>query len=425
MLVYVILVGLVLLAGTVVSSVRSAVLRKLRRPRAAVIVFSYFQEDARPRREADALTRNGYDIDVLCLRRDLTERIHERVGGTSLYRLPLRRRRSGLLTYVFQYSVFLLGSFIFLSLRAFRGYRIVHVHNMPDVLVFSALVPRLLGAKVILDLHDPMPELFRAIYDLKGGWAVRALKLIEKWSIRFADAVLTPNIAFKELFVSRGCPKEKIGIIMNSPDETLFNARACVGQQRLPGYNVMFHGTLVERNGLGFGIEAIAQIHQRIPGLKLHIYGEPTPYSLEIMRRVEKLKISACIEYHGYRPLREMPRAIAVADLGIVPSLANPFNNINLPIRILEYLSMGKLPIAPRTKGVLDYFREDELLFFTPGDVSDLARCIEWAYSHPVQAQEIVQRGQQTYEGLRWHHEEQRFLALVRALSRPVDQEAG
>ena len=30
---------------------------------------------------------------------------------------------------------------------------------MPDFLVFSALIPKLLGAKVVLDLHDPMPEL--------------------------------------------------------------------------------------------------------------------------------------------------------------------------------------------------------------------------------------------------------------------------
>jgi hypothetical protein len=37
---------------------------------------------------------------------------------------------------------------------------------MPDVLVFSSLVPKLLGAKVVLDLHDPMPELMEAIFNL-------------------------------------------------------------------------------------------------------------------------------------------------------------------------------------------------------------------------------------------------------------------
>jgi hypothetical protein len=48
-------------------------------------------------------------------------------------------------------------------LLAFRSltwrYNLVHVHNMPDVLVFEAFIPRVCGARVILDLHDPMPEL--------------------------------------------------------------------------------------------------------------------------------------------------------------------------------------------------------------------------------------------------------------------------
>jgi len=70
------------------------------------------------------------------------------------------------MTYVFQYGAFLVASFVFLSLRSVRGYRLIHVHNMPDVLLFSALVPRLLGAKILLDLHDPTPEVFRVIYGL-------------------------------------------------------------------------------------------------------------------------------------------------------------------------------------------------------------------------------------------------------------------
>ena len=69
--------------------------------------------------------------------------------------------------YVVQYSQFLVACSIILAYRTlWRRYDIVHVHNMPDFLVFSALVPKLFGSKVLLDLHDPMPELIQCIYNL-------------------------------------------------------------------------------------------------------------------------------------------------------------------------------------------------------------------------------------------------------------------
>ncbi len=91
-----------------------------------------------------------------------------------------------------------------------RRYDLVHVHNMPDVLVFSALVPKLLGAKVILDLHDPMPELMMTIFGLReNSRSVRLLKILEKWSLGCADAVLTVNEACKKIFSARSCPAGK------------------------------------------------------------------------------------------------------------------------------------------------------------------------------------------------------------------------
>src|SRR5437588_544209 len=119
--------------------------------------------------------------------------------------------------YFLQYSVFLLSAFFLLALRSLtRRFDLIHVHNMPDLLVFSALVPKLLGAKVILDLHDPMPELMMTIFGLEASSpAVRLLKGLEKLSLTFADAVLTVNKACKKIFSVRSCPAEKISVVMN------------------------------------------------------------------------------------------------------------------------------------------------------------------------------------------------------------------
>jgi hypothetical protein len=60
---------------------------------------------------------------------------------------------------------------------------------------------------------------------LRTNFVSRLLRQIERWTAGgVADLVLTPNLAFKELFASRNCPADKIEIIMNTPDMELFRA---------------------------------------------------------------------------------------------------------------------------------------------------------------------------------------------------------
>ena len=191
-----------------VAPVRSAHKPSLSPGRVAVVLYSYYLIDPRPRRETEALVKAGMEADVICLRRDNSEPAFEVVNGVNIHRVSLSRRRHGQFNYVLRYGFFFLCAFWRLTVWSLRRkFTLAHVHNMPDFLVFTALVPRLRGAKVILDMHDPMPELFQSIYGLaKETFGVRLLRRIEKESFAFADLVLTPNIAFKEVFVAARRP---------------------------------------------------------------------------------------------------------------------------------------------------------------------------------------------------------------------------
>ena len=104
-----------------------------------------------------------------------------------------------------------------------RAYDVVHVHNMPDFLVFSALFPKLLGAKIILEVQDVTPELMAA--KAKGRQRKIVFRLAtwqERISTAFAHHVITVGWPFEELLLQRGVPKEKITIILNSADPKLF-----------------------------------------------------------------------------------------------------------------------------------------------------------------------------------------------------------
>src|SRR5262245_54863473 len=180
---------------------------RLKGKRAAVLLFSYYPADVRPRRAAEALVAEGMHVELICLRKSPEERKREIFKGVHILRLPLKRHRGGALTYLAQYSAFIAAAFFILTARSLRKrFDLVHVHNMPDILVFSALTPKLLGAKVILDLHDPMPGLMMTIFRLRSNsFAVRVLKRLERWSMAFADTVVTVNEAFKRIFTSLSC----------------------------------------------------------------------------------------------------------------------------------------------------------------------------------------------------------------------------
>jgi len=395
----------------------------LRGKRVAVVVFSYYPADPRPRREAEALVNQGMDVELICIRQDKDERPHENFNGVDILRVPMKRRRGSRFAYLFQYSSFTLISFILLAFRSLtRRYALVHVHNMPDSLVFSALVPKLLGAKVILDLHDPMPELMMTISNLgKESRAVAVLKRIEKWSTGFADLVLTVNRACRTLFSSRSCPAEKIRVIMNSPDEGIFKARLLDPGEPLRRdptrpFVIMYHGSLVERHGLDLAVDALKAVRKGIPTAELRVYGQRTPFLDEVMGLVRESGLQDTVRYMGGRNLEGIVEAIGECDLGVIPNRRSIFTEINTPTRIFEYLAQGKPVIAPRAQGIQDYFNEQSLIFFELGDGDDLARKIEYVFTHPGEVKETVIRGQEIYLNHKWSTEVKGFVDIISEL---------
>jgi glycosyltransferase involved in cell wall biosynthesis len=395
----------------------------LRGKRAAVVLYSYYASDPRPRRETEALRRAGMEVDVICLREDNEPR-REIIEGVNIHRIPLKRRRAGKLTYALQYASFLLSASALLSWwRLRRRYHLVHVHNMPDFLVFSAALPKLLGARVILDLHDPMPELLVTIFGLKAdSLSVRLLKFLERHSIGFADHVLTVNQACKEIFAARSCAPEKIQVLMNVPDERIFQHRNCLEYpERDPArpFVVMFHGSIVERNGLDLAIEALRLLRQSVPNAELWVYGTSTPFLQKVMAPGALNGLATAVRYLGPKSQSDIVAAIRLCDVGVIPNRNNAFTEINTPTRIFEYLSLGKPVVSPRAKGITDYFGPEDMIFFELGDAASLAKQLENVCRHPAQARAVTARGQLVYEGQRWNHAREEFIGRVAALLAP------
>lgn len=396
--------------------------------RMAAVSFSPFPGDPRPRRAAEAFLSAGMAVDVICLAEDERPR-RELWNGIAIDRVAIHKSRGRTWSYFWQYCSFLVNVFLKLTVRSFqKRYDIVHIHNMPDVLVFAALVPKLLGSKVMLDLHDPMPELMRTIFGFaQESFAVNWMVRLEKWSIGFSDKAITVNRACEKLFAVRSCKPEKISVIMNAPDEEIFNYVPARQQEEGPSraevpFVIMYHGTIVERNGLDLAVDALGKVLEVMPTAELRIYGHRTPFLDQVMDSLSDRKLEKAVHYCGPRRLEELVHAIGECDVGVIPNKRSIFTEINTPTRIFEYLALGKPVVAPRAPGIETYFDEESLVLFNLGDAEDLAVRLTWVATHPSEAIETTKRGQQIYKEHVWRREREKLLEIGVGLLRNGDE---
>src|SRR5580658_3823215 len=77
--------------------------------RTAMVVFSLYPADPRPRRAAEALLKEGMRVDLIC-EGDGQSPKRETRDRLEIIRLPIQHRRGGILSYAYQYFAFILIS---------------------------------------------------------------------------------------------------------------------------------------------------------------------------------------------------------------------------------------------------------------------------------------------------------------------------
>ncbi len=391
------------------------------RRRHCMVVHAYYPlGEPRVEREAQVLTRHGYDVDVICLRAD-GEPAAESVRGVTVYRLPVQRHKGrGLAVQLLEYLAFFVRAFAKLISLHGRRYRVVQAHNLPDFLVFAALWPKLTGARVILDLHDLMPEFYASRFgsDLTS-WPVRLVRWQERLSCRFADHVITVSEHWRQTLIKRGVPAHKCGVVMNVADERIFNVQAD-NTPRSPGqaqFRLIYHGTIVKRYGLDLAIQAVDRVRHEIPGIHLIILGRGD-YVDALIQMTQGLNLNQHVTIvNDLRPSEELPGIIRTADLGVVPYRNDVFTDSLLPTKLMEYAALGLPAIAARTTAIEAYFSDTMAEFFEPGNVDDLAQCIRKLYKSPERLVELAQGSRKFNERYNWTKIGAEYVALVDRLS--------
>ncbi len=383
------------------------------------LAYTFYETDVRVLRYAEELARQGHEVEVLALRRRDAPR-DEVWNGVRLTRLQRRRvNERSPFDYLLKLLAFLLRSSAVIAARhRKRPYDLVHVHNVPDFLVFAAWLPKRSGARVILDIHDILPELYIGKFGARGnGWVAAALRWIERKSAQFADHVLVANDLWRERLVGRSVPSDRCTTLMNYPDTGLFRPSAKSGACS-SGFLVLYPGTLNRHQGLEVAVRAFARALPQMPGAEFHIYGEG-PAAGELRDLISRLGVGGSVRLHGLVPLAEIARLMAEADLGVIPKLAEGFGDEAFSTKSLEFMACGVPVVMSRTTIDTRYFSEDLVRFFPPGDVEALARELVAAYRDREGSAERARRAQAFAMQESWENRRHVYLDLVSRLTGP------
>jgi glycosyltransferase involved in cell wall biosynthesis len=395
-------------------------------PRLCLITHARFPiGEPRAERAARAAGGEGYRVDVIALRGE-GEPAHERLDGITVWRLPIRHRRGAPLAMMaLEYCSFtILAGLWALALRARGKIAVVEVHSPPEFLILAGLLPKLLGARLLLDVRDLSSHLWEARFGAlqRDAIVIGLLRRLERVACALADAVVTVHDPYKAQLTARGAEERRIAVVMNAPEESLIagvkRSPASLGDGALCDgeFTVAYHGTITRWYGVDLLVQAIGLLRAQGRQARAVILGEGD--QLETVRELAaELGVGDSVSFSNrYLPIEEALRAVAGTDCGIISNRPSEINRFILPNKLFEYVALGIPVVSARLETVAAHFDDDDLTFCRPGDPASLAGAIAWVMDERAAAMQKSVRAQARAELYRWDRSRISYLDVLHDL---------
>jgi glycosyltransferase involved in cell wall biosynthesis len=350
----------------------------VRRPkRVCMITHSFYESDNRVTRYAEALASRGDHVDVLALRHSRELPKEEIIEGVNVFRIQNRfgKTERSKLAYTWPLLRFMASSWWSVTRRHGRQrYDFLHIHNIPDFLVFSAWYPKLTGARIILDIHDIVPEFFASKFgEAPEGVAFTLLTWMERASAAMADHVIIANHLWLDKYVARTRTNGRCTAFINNVDSRIFAPRQ--RQRRDDKLIILFPGGLQYHQGVDIAIRAFKTIRVEYPNAEFHIYGDGNVKE-SLIALADELGLNGHVRFLKPLRIREIAAVMADADLGVVPKRADTFGNEAYSTKIMEFMSLGVPVVVSSTKIDRYYFDDSVVRFFESGNPDALAEAM-------------------------------------------------
>jgi len=287
---------------------------------------------------------------------------------------------------------------------------IYHFHD-PE-LIITGLLLKLLGKKVIYDVHEDyrkhikskfwIPRLFRSMIAIIFG-------MVESLASKTFDGLVVATPYIRTIF-----DQEHIAIVQNFPIITEFIKNE-TQVKLIPRENFVYVGSLSEIRGLKEMVEAIMALPTEFEG-KLMLAGTFQPNDLKEKIRLEERKNR--LEYTGFLGRPEVADLLDKALAGLV--LLHPVPNYldGYPVKMFEYMA-AEIPVIasdfPLWRSIIE--ENNCGICVDPLDVNRISEAMIWMVDNPDKAREMGENGRKAViEKYNWERESKKLIALYEKL---------
>lgn len=261
----------------------------------------------------------------------------------------------------------------------------------PDIHILSAfpsfIVCKLRKIKLVLDIRSVPVETAGTRGFLRRFWFVASILIAKKM---FDGFTIITQLMKQEICGSYNLDFDKMGVWTSGVDEALFDPAAHVldGVELRKKLNltnrfiVFYHGILTQTRGLLETIEALKLLLPKFPDVVFVILGSGY-FKTDIESKIKDYKIDENVLVLDPVSIREVPKFISICNVGIVPLPDNSYWRFQSPLKLLEYLSMGKTVIISDIPAHRLVVKEEKCgIYLSSVSPIEIARAIEYAISN-------------------------------------------
>lgn len=383
------------------------------------VVFERFPLDERVRRYCNILREKGFHVYVICIKGN-GEAAREISENLTIIRLPVLKKRSTFSRRISEYLLFeFLAFWKITGLFFFKRVRFYHVHTLPDFLVLTTLIPKIFGARVILDFHELFPEFMQQQKPAlsEKSFLIRLIKLQEKISFKFADEVITFHDPAREILKKRNGNNKHVTTIMNCVDPVEMHDIKKIESKE---FNLVYNGTINYNLNLPVVVKAFNRIRKINPdvynNVKFHMYGDG-PDLENIFETARGLKVDNII-YHGRLDYKDMYRELCNATALVLPPKRDIYSDLYYSGKLIESIWLKIPVIASRLNAYLFYYPEDCLIYFDAGNEEQLAEKIIELYLYPDIGRNKSENAFNRYQQFSWPVMRKRYDELIDRIAR-------
>jgi len=291
---------------------------------------------------------------------------------------------------------------LFLALR--QRADIYHFHD--SELIFVGVLLRLLGKKVIYDVHEDVPK-----HILNKEWignvsirkiAAFVMNIIEQIGVSFFNRIMVATQDIAKKF-----PKNKTIILRNFPILQLIDDNAMPANFIKNKPVIIYAGGLTRIRGIKEIVQAMEYIGE---SAELWLLGKWESEKFE--RECKELKGWKYTRYFGFKKLNKVYDLMRRADIGLHIVYTIERHIIGLPVKVFEYMACS-LPVIISDSPYWKKIFGECALFANTYDSKDIAKKILYLLDKPNEAKELGKKGRKLIEKkFNWEAESKKLLEM-------------